>query len=71
MTARALLLNGNAIEPGQRATLELPVANLYTHTTLKLPVHVVRGRAEGPRLFVSAAIHGDELTAVCYFRSVT
>lgn len=29
-----------------------------------MPVHVVRGKKDGPRLFVSAAIHGDELNGV-------
>jgi predicted deacylase len=29
-----------------------------------MPVHVVRGKRDGPRLFVCAAIHGDELNGV-------
>lgn len=29
-----------------------------------MPVHVIRGRTDGPRLFVCAAIHGDELNGV-------
>lgn len=29
-----------------------------------LPVHVIHGRREGPTLFVSAAIHGDEILGV-------
>ncbi len=29
-----------------------------------MPVHVVHGRRPGPRLFVTAAIHGDELNGV-------
>ncbi len=29
-----------------------------------MPVHVIRGRQVGPRLFVSAAIHGDELNGL-------
>jgi predicted deacylase len=44
--------------------VRLPVADLYTGTSLAMPVHVVCGRREGPVLFVSAAIHGDELNGV-------
>jgi predicted deacylase len=29
-----------------------------------MPVHVVHGKKEGPRLFVCAAVHGDELNGV-------
>jgi predicted deacylase len=59
-----LVIQRRAVVPGSRVTLELPLAQLYTHTPLTLPVHVVRGRKDGPRLFVSAAIHGDELNGV-------
>jgi predicted deacylase len=52
------------VEPGARATVRLPVADLYTGTSLSMPVHVVCGRRDGPVLFVSAAIHGDELNGV-------
>jgi hypothetical protein len=52
------------VKPGERATVRLPVADLYTGTSLAMPVHVVCGRREGPILFVSAAIHGDELNGV-------
>jgi predicted deacylase len=59
-----LVIQRRTVVPGSRVTLELPLAQLYTHTPLTLPVHVVRGRKDGPRLFVSAAIHGDELNGV-------
>jgi len=31
---------------------------------MTMPLHVIRGKRDGPRLFVCAAIHGDELTGV-------
>jgi len=55
---------GTCIQPGTRATIDLPVANLYTHTSLAMPVQVVHGRRPGPVLFVSAAVHGDEICGV-------
>ena len=54
-------LAGSKIKPGQKATIHVPVARLYTHTQMTMPVHVIHGHKEGPRLFVSAAIHGDEI----------
>ncbi len=60
----AIRVGDTVIGPGERATVRLPVADLYTGTSLAMPVHVVCGRREGPVLFVSAAIHGDELNGV-------
>lgn len=57
-------IGSRAVAPGERARIELFVANLYTHTPVSLPVQVVRGREEGPKLFVSAALHGDEIIGV-------
>jgi uncharacterized protein len=57
-------LDGMRVEPGTSVTLELPIASLYSHAPMNLPLHVVCGRRQGPRLFVSAAIHGDEINGV-------
>ena len=59
-----LTINGVEIRPGERVTVDLPVARLYTHTPLTMPVHVIHGRTTGARLFVAAAIHGDEINGV-------
>ncbi|NMH61385.1 succinylglutamate desuccinylase/aspartoacylase family protein [Alteromonas sp. MYP5] len=37
---------------------------LYTATHMSIPVYVKRGKRPGPTLFVSAAIHGDELNGI-------
>ncbi|MFO7603931.1 MAG: succinylglutamate desuccinylase/aspartoacylase family protein [Gammaproteobacteria bacterium] len=52
------------IPPGNRTIIQLPVANLYTHRQMDLPIHVINGKQPGPRLFVCAAVHGDELNGV-------
>jgi len=59
-----VVIGGESIAPGTRATIELPIPQLYTHTPLTMRVQVVRGRRDGPRLFVCAAVHGDELNGV-------
>lgn len=57
-------LGGNSVRPGQRAVIDVPLPGLYTETPVNMPVHVVHGRREGPTLFVSAALHGDEINGV-------
>jgi uncharacterized protein len=59
-----LEIGGVRVAPGERASIALPVARLHTSTELTMPVRVVRGKTEGPVLFVSAAIHGDEINGV-------
>lgn len=46
---------------GQSAELNLPVADLPTHTKVHLPVYVFRGLEPGPVLLVTAGMHGDEV----------
>ena len=52
------------INPGEHKTIDLQVGKLYTHSELTMPVQVWCGRQAGPVLFISAAIHGDELNGV-------
>ncbi|MDF2154972.1 succinylglutamate desuccinylase/aspartoacylase family protein [Vibrio sp. CAU 1672] len=52
------------IQPGQRLEIELPAAQLYTHSPLSIPVEIIHGKQAGPVLMVNAAIHGDELNGV-------
>lgn len=60
----SLRINGIDIPLGSQVTIDLPLPNLYTHTRVQMPVRVIRGRKPGPRLFVSAALHGDEINGV-------
>lgn len=57
-------LGDTAISPGMRQTVDLPVSVLSDHTPVTMSVHVVHGRRPGPTLFVSAAVHGDEVMGV-------
>lgn len=52
------------VKPGERQTVDLPIARMYTHTTLNMSAHVIHGKTDGPVLFVSAAMHGDEILGV-------
>jgi len=61
---QAFELCGEVIQPGERKTIDLKIGSLYAHSELSIPVQVLCGRQAGPTLFVSAAIHGDELNGV-------
>lgn len=59
-----IVISGTAVEPGTRRHLEIPVGRLPTQTPLSIPIEVVNGAEPGPRLWISAAIHGDEINGV-------
>ncbi len=59
-----LEISGVSIPVGKRKKIELPIAELFDNTKMSMPVEVVRGKKPGPVLFVSAAIHGDEINGV-------
>src|SRR6056297_451757 len=52
------------VAPGTRARVDIPVSTLSNHTPVNLSVEVVHGKRAGPVMFVSAAIHGDEVIGV-------
>lgn len=64
MSNEPFIINGISISPGTRITIDLPAARLYTHAPIPIPVHIINGKKTGPRLFLSAAIHGDEINGV-------
>jgi len=60
----AFEIGGQRIAAGTRARVDIPVSQLSNHTPVNLSVEVIHGRRAGPVLFVSAAIHGDEVIGV-------
>jgi predicted deacylase len=56
-----LVIGGVSIPPGRRESIELPIARLVTGSMLTLPVVVVRGDRPGPAVWLSGALHGDEV----------
>lgn len=55
---------GKTIAPGTRELVELPISQLSNGLSMTLPVKVIHGKKPGPVLFVSAAVHGDEIVGV-------
>ncbi len=63
-------IGGVEIARGERRRVDLFAARLYPHSELEIPVQVIRGRRDGPRLVVCAALHGDEINGVEVIRRV-
>ncbi|HUS44379.1 MAG TPA: succinylglutamate desuccinylase/aspartoacylase family protein [Ilumatobacteraceae bacterium] len=59
------------VAAGRSATGELPIARLVTGTRISLPLQVVHGRHDGRTVWLSAAVHGDEINGVEIIRRVT
>ena len=55
---------GETIATGERRRLELPLARLPTQTWVSLPITVINSLNSGPKLWLSADIHEDELNGV-------
>lgn len=57
----AFSIAGQSIAPGTQADIGFPITTMATGTASSLAVRVIHGARPGPAVFVSAAIHGDEI----------
>lgn len=57
-------LYGTSVAPGTTARIAIPMGNLPMLIPVHLQVVVVHGSSPGPVLWVSAALHGDEINGV-------
>lgn len=64
MTNNTFRICNQVIHPGDRISIKLPSPKLYTYTPIDIPVNIINSKKPGPRLFVCAAIHGDEISGV-------
>jgi uncharacterized protein len=58
------------VRAGQARELELPFTRLVTGAEASLPVRILHGRGDGPTVWLSAAIHGDEVVGIEVIRQV-
>ena len=59
-----LEIAGERIARGKKVNIEIPVARLPAGVWVSMPVRVIRGSKDGPTVWLSAAIHGDEVNGV-------
>jgi predicted deacylase len=67
---RELEIGGITLAAGERRRVEIPAGRLVTGTPLSLPVDVLRGDEPGPAVWLSGAVHGDEIVGVEIIRRV-
>jgi predicted deacylase len=67
---QTITIAGEEIPPNKIHHLKIPVAHLPTQTLMTLPVIVINGVESGAKLWLSAAIHGDEINGVEIIRQI-
>lgn len=55
---------GKKVRIGEIEEIHLKIARLPTYTVINMPVHVYRGREDGPVLLLTGGLHGDELNGI-------
>ncbi|MCA1749654.1 MAG: succinylglutamate desuccinylase/aspartoacylase family protein [Sphingomonadales bacterium] len=61
-------IGGARVAPGRMAAIDIPVGRVSSNHLVTLPVRILHGTSPGPVLFVSAGVHGDEITGVAIVR---
>lgn len=64
MKNQPLDICGLKVQPGERLTLALPTPEIYTCAPLHIPMHVIHGKKEGPRVLICATLYGDEANGI-------
>jgi predicted deacylase len=65
-----LTFGGESIALGQRRNLALAVSQSYSGAPVVLPITVWRAGKPGPAVFVTAAVHGDEINGTGIVREI-
>jgi len=68
--ADAFTYDGGRVEPGETAEFRYSVSETYLGDPVRIPVTIINGPRPGPTVFLSAAIHGDELNGIEVVREV-
>ncbi|WP_428740119.1 succinylglutamate desuccinylase/aspartoacylase family protein, partial [Sulfurimonas sp.] len=63
MPSNPFIFGGVTVKRGENLRINIELPSLY-HTPTQLPIRVIRGKKDGPTVFISAAIHGDELNGI-------
>ncbi len=61
---------GGRVDPGETQNVRYTISETYFGDPIRIPVTIVNGAAPGPTVFLSAAIHGDELNGIEVVREV-
>ncbi len=67
---KPLVIAGTKIKLGEIRDLHLDFSESYWGGKVRIPIRVIRAKRSGPRVFITGAIHGDELTGVGIVREI-
>jgi hypothetical protein len=62
--------NGGRVEPSEISHIRYQVSETFLGDPIEVPVSIVNGEDRGPKIFLTAAIHGNELNGIEVVRSV-
>ncbi|WP_246983273.1 succinylglutamate desuccinylase/aspartoacylase family protein [Halorientalis marina] len=62
--------SGGTVGPGETVDIRFPVSETYFGDPIRIPVTIINGERSGPTVYLSAAVHGDELNGVEVVREV-
>ena len=62
--------NGCKVLRGESKDVFLAVSESYSGMTVKIPVHIRRAQEDGPVVFVTGALHGDEINGTGAIRQL-
>ena len=58
------------IAPGEDADVSITVSESYAGMDINIPLHIRRAKQPGPAVFVTAAVHGDEINGTGAIRQL-
>ena len=61
---------GIEVNPGEEISTAILLSESYSGAEISAPVFVWRGQADGPTVFVTAAVHGDEINGTGTIRHI-
>lgn len=64
------IINGTEVKRGQRLRINIDMGSIYDFTDVKMPIEVIRGKKDGPTLFICSTIHGDEINGIEIIRQL-
>ena len=65
------VMQETAVAPGTAATVAIPVSHQVTGLNANLALRIVHGAKRGPCIFVSGAIHGDEIVGTAVIQNLS
>jgi len=61
---RSFTYDGGKVPPGETAELRYAVSETYLGDPVRIPATIINGTEPGPWVFLSGAVHGDELNGI-------